>query len=116
MLRGSGSDEKAIELYNPYLVNRGLSQHPDTLMVANDMNMYYDTPNRAQYEYLYHSVRRRNRYGKWAKATPYEDIQLISEHYGVGVKEARTYLKILTVNQLEYLRGLSNNGREEGDV
>ena len=53
--------------YAPFLVNRSLSYHQDTLLYANEMNSRFDVSHRLQYHYLLNSIRKRKRFAKWAK-------------------------------------------------
>ena len=56
---GRGASE-----YAPYLMNKGLSQFPDTIMFANEMNLRCHMDKQMQYEFLLHSVRPRKRMSK----------------------------------------------------
>ena len=63
------TDNKDLEkAYSPYLVNRGLSFTPDTLLAANEMNAVPFLDKRMHYDYLYTVVKKRKRYAKWIKA------------------------------------------------
>ena len=39
--------------YNPYLANHSLSNHLDTVLIANEMNTHPNLPPLAQYDFLY---------------------------------------------------------------
>jgi len=111
MMRDPETADEAREMYDSFLVNRGLSQHSDTVMFANDMNLLPDTPKSAQYEYLQKSVRKRPRYGKWAKSKVDKQlIEAISKTYGVGKKEAIMYEKLLNDGQRGVLMGAQDMG------
>jgi len=48
----SDDTESEIKSYNAWLTNKGPSQHVDAKLFANDVNLKYDIPKRAQFEYL----------------------------------------------------------------
>jgi predicted DNA binding protein len=92
--------------YLPFMVNRALSFSPDTLLYANEMNCQYMLDNRMQFDYLYHSVRRRKRWDKLIKKNEVEQerLKVIMEHYKVSSRKAKDYLRLLTEEQVEALR------------
>lgn len=99
LMDGDSRDE-VLEIYNQYFINKGLSQHPDTILYANDMNLYFEIPDSAHYLYLSKSIRVRKRYGKWAKSLNDEELlECISKYYNVGKLEAIMYAKILSPQQ-----------------
>lgn len=110
MIRGSESPEAAEKAYVPYMANRQLSYFVDTVMEANEMNRRPDAPNIMQYEYLLHSVSRKKRFSKWAKAVKDEDVNLVCQYYGYSRKKAEEALKILTSEQLEVIREKLDTG------
>jgi hypothetical protein len=80
---GRGASE-----YAPYLMNRGLSQFPDSIMHSNEMNMRGHLDKQMQYEFLLHSIRPRKRVGKWAKKEDAEVTQKIVDIFGCSVRKA----------------------------
>lgn len=104
------SDEKE---YNPWMINRGLSHFPDTVLHANQMNMNYHLPNRAQYRYLLNSISKKKRFSKWPKAEKNEDIEMISEYYQINVLRAKEIDKLLSKEQKDVIRShMVKGGRE----
>jgi hypothetical protein len=91
--------------YVPFVVNRGLSFSPDTILYANEMNCMPMTDRRMQYDYLYHSIRKRKRYDKWVKPEEVnEDIlQAVMVAYKVGRKRAIEYIRLLPKERLDAL-------------
>jgi len=96
--------------YNAYLINRGLSHFPDTIMYANVMNENYSLDNRLQYDFLMHSLRPRKRFSKWPKAEKTEDVELMKRHYGYSDEKARQALRVLSQDQIEEIRQLRSLG------
>lgn len=92
--------------YNSVVTSAGLSQHVDSVMFVNDLNMYWQvvTP-KMHYDYLFHTVRQMRRpYVKWAKKTTNEDVKLVMDEYSVSRQKAIEYLKILTKEQLKKIQ------------
>ena len=89
----SEEDEKA---YNAFMVNRGLSYFPDTVLQANLMNMNHHADNRFQYDFLRSSVRKKKRYSKWFKNSEDKDLAIISEWYDCSTQKAKEYRNILS--------------------
>ena len=68
--------------YNAYMVNRGLSYFPDTVIYANEMNKFHHLDSRLQFDFLINIVRKRNRFSKWNKNVESENLQIVKEYYG----------------------------------
>lgn len=98
---------EAEKQYLPFMVNRSLSFSPDTILYANEMNCRYFLDNRMQFDYLYHSVRRRKRFDKWIKRNDEEEDNLsaVMDHYKVSRRKAKEYLAMLKPEQLAALKG-----------
>jgi hypothetical protein len=92
--------------YVPFVVNRGLSYSPDTILYANEMNCVPLTDKRMQYDYLYHSIRKRKRFDKWIKPEEMDEelLGLVMEAYKVGQKKAVEYIRMLPKERLDALR------------
>jgi hypothetical protein len=103
-------DSEAIKQYAAFIVNRGLGYFPDTVLSANEMNMYPSIPARAQYYYYMSSIRKGNRFSKWFKAEQSEELNLIQQVYNVRRDVAKQYLKLLSKENLQSLRELVNTG------
>lgn len=87
--------------YPPFMVNRGLSYFIDTIMLANEMNTRFDMSKKMQYDFLYHSVRKRKRFSKWfKKAKDNEDIELIKEAYGFNRQRAEEVYDLIDIEAL----------------
>lgn len=97
-------DDVAEKQYNAFMVNRGLSYFPDTVAVANEMNMYPHLDKKLQYHFLIHIVRKRKRFSKWNKPEIQSDIEVVKEYYGYSNEKARQALQLLTKEQIEILK------------
>jgi len=97
-------DDIAENQYPPYMVIRGLSYYPETVMQANEMNQNYHLDSRLQFDFLINSISRKRRFGKWLKATESADLLIVKEHYGYSNEKARSALTILSSEQLNELK------------
>jgi hypothetical protein len=91
--------------YVPFLTNRSLSYHYDTILHANEMNMRGNIDKEMQYDYLFHSVRKYKRqFKKWHKEESNTDIDLIKEFFAVSTMKAKEIYPILTESNLLYIK------------
>ena len=90
--------------YNAFMVNRGLSYFPDTVIYANEMNKFHHLDSRLQFDFLIHIVRKRNRFSKRNKSSESEDIKAIKEYYGYSNEKARDVLPLLSNENLKIIR------------
>lgn len=96
--------------YNAFMVNRGLSYFPDTVIYANEMNKYHHLDGRLQYQFLINIVRKRNRFSKWNKSTESDDIKIIKEYYDYSNEKARDVLPLLSKKHLNTIRNRIQHG------
>lgn len=107
-------DEISEKEYKPFMVNNGLSYFPDTVLLANEMNKCPSIPNKAQYDFLYHSVSKRKRFSKWVKKEEATDnLQLIMDYYEFSETKAKEALSILTDAQIDEIKiSMEKGGRK----
>ena len=111
LLRGTDDDAAAVDEYNPWLTNLALTYHEDTVLIANMANKISHVPKRAQYEALLGIVRARARpFKKWAKLETNETLDLVCEVYGCNRTVGRSYLTLLTDEQLDEMRSARATG------
>lgn len=103
-------DEGFKKEYKSFMVNRGLSYFPDTIMYANEMNLYPDLDNELQYKYLINTVRPRKRFSKWAKRKDDANLELVMEYFEYNIDKARTALTILTPDDIATIKEKMNKG------
>ena len=96
--------------YNAFMVNRGLSYFPDTVIYANEMNKFHHLDSRLQYSFLINIVRKRNRFSKWNKSIESDNISAIKEYYNYSNEKARDVLPLLSNENLRTIRGRINHG------
>jgi hypothetical protein len=90
--------------YTPFIVNKGLSYFPDTVLYVNEMNRLHLLDNKPQFVYLLNSIRPRKRYSKWLKNELAENVKVISEVYGYSHAKARQVADLFTPDQLEIMK------------
>mgnify|MGYP000135364065 FL=1 len=96
--------------YNAFMVNRGLSYFPDTVIYANEMNKFHHLDSRLQYQFLINTIRKRNRFSKWNKSIESDNISAIKEYYNYSNEKARDVLPLLSNENLNTIRGRINYG------
>lgn len=90
--------------YVPFMINRGLSYHQDTILLANEMNRYPNTPHKMQYDFFKNSVRPRKRFAKWHKSEKItKNIEIVMKVYNYSREKAESVIDLLTEDQLKEL-------------
>ena len=110
LMRGTANDDLAEKGYKPYLTNRSLSYHQDSILYANEMNMRPTAEYKWQYEFLLNSLRKRKRFSKWKKQDPNASVDMIMEYYGYGRSKAEDALRVLTDEQLAMIEVALDKG------
>lgn len=91
--------------YIPFMVNRGLSYFPDTILFANEMNGCAHTPKNWQYDFYRIGISKKKRFSKWHKKDQNsEDLMLVMKEYNYSSEKAARALEILNEDQLKNLR------------
>ena len=96
--------------YNPFLTNRSLSYHLDTVLLANEMNRYPELPAICQYDFLFHSVRKGKRFSSWYKKEDVPNLEMVMEYYNYSESKARAALELLTQDQLRQIKQRMDKG------
>lgn len=98
-------DPQAHKDYVPFIVNRGLSYFPDTILYANAMNMHSDVPKDWQFSYFLNTIPKKKRFSKWAKKeAETEPLKLVMEYFGYSSEKANEALSILSEEQLAMIK------------
>jgi len=97
-------DDLAEKGYNSFMVNRGLSYFPDTVLYANEMNRCHHIDSRLQFDFLINITRKKKRFSKWFKPNEDENISILKEYYGYSNEKAKSVLSLLHINQIEDLK------------
>lgn len=98
-------NDEDIRSYNSYLINRFLSYHVDSTLLANEINLYSDIPKKAQYQFYINSLRKRQRkLSKFFKKETLDDLDSVKNYYGYSNKKALQALKVLNKDQINYIK------------
>jgi hypothetical protein len=103
LIRDSENPDLAETFYKPYVINKAFSYYKDTVMYANEINMYPNVDNKLQNDYYLNSIRKGKRYSKWHKKEDEPKIEAIMEYYNVNYAKAREIGNVLTNEQLDLI-------------
>ena len=116
VIRDSDNPELAEKLYQPYVVNRGLSYFIDTIYAGNEVNRYHQIDNQMQFDFLINIIRKNKRYSKWYKPQPDDDVDAVMNHYGYSQDKARLVVDLLTKDQIKIItKSQSKGGINDND-
>lgn len=103
-------DEQGEKDYSAWMVNRGLSYFPDTILYANEMNRMAHLPSKLQYTYLINIIRPRKRFSKWVKKKEDSDLEAVMRCYGYNIDKAKSALSILSPDQVKKIKEKLDEG------
>lgn len=97
--------------YNPFMINRIMSNTLDTLFFAEVMNRYYHLSKAQQRDFYLYGVPKGKRFGKWnSKLNINKDVSLIMQYYQCNLKVAERYLTLMNESSIKILREKMNHG------
>jgi hypothetical protein len=99
-----------IKSYPPYIINRCLSGHIDCIMFANEMNLNHSLDKDMQYSFYLNSLRKRKRFSPWLRKDKVTDLECVKQYYGYSNEKASQALKILTKEQLNFIKQRLDTG------
>ena len=99
--------------YNPYIINRIYSGHLDSVMFANEMNQYAFLDKKIQYDFYLNSLRSKKRFSPWLRKDKIKDLDYVKRYYGYSNEKAQQALKILTKQQLNFIRSKFETGGKQ---
>ena len=100
--------------YSPYIVNRIYSGHLDSIMFSNEMNMNHSLPKKMQYDFFINILRVKKRFSPWLRKDEIKDLDYVKRYYGYSNEKAKQALKILTNEQLNFIRSKFETGGRRG--
>ena len=104
LISGSDNPELAEKLYQPFMVNRGLSYFPDTIKFANEINKNHHINNKLQYQFYLNIIRPSKRFAKWSKKIESSDFEAVQQYYGYNNQKTVEALDLLTSQQLDLIK------------
>ena len=90
--------------YLPYIINRCLSGHIDSLMYANEMNINHCLDYKLQYDFLLNTLRSKKRFSPWVRKDELVNLQIVKKYYGYSDEKAKQVLPLLSNEQLDIIR------------
>lgn len=101
--------------YQPFLINKALSYHQDSVFLTNEMNIRHGVDNRLQYVFFLNTLRKRQRFSKWSKPYVSKKLDIIKDYYQISTKEAKEYATLLSEKQYRELKNsMKTGGRDNG--
>ena len=97
-------DPSIIKDYAPYIINRCLSGNIDSILFANEMNKYSFLDKDMQYSFYLNTLRKKKRFSPWLRKDKVTDLEIIKQYYGYSNEKASNALKILTPEQINYIK------------
>ena len=103
-------DPSIIKDYAPYIINRCLSGNIDSILFANEMNKYSFLDKDMQYSFYLNTLRKKKRFSPWLRKDKVTDLEIIKQYYGYSNEKASNALKILTPEQIIYIKQRLDTG------
>ncbi len=100
-------EEKA---YQPFLINKSLSYHQDSVFFTNEMNCRHGLDNRLQYVFFLNTLRKRQRFSKWSKPYVSKKLDVVKQYYQMSTREAKDLYTLLSDKELRELKDRMNIG------
>ena len=97
-------DPSTVSEYPPYIINRCLSGHLDCVLFANEMNKYSFLDKDMQYTFYLNTLRKKKRFSPWMRKDKISDLEYVKRYYGYNNENATQALKILSKQQLDYIK------------
>jgi len=97
-------DEHIIKSYPPFIINKCLSGHLDSVLFANEMNKYHFLDKDMQYKFYLNILRKRKRFSPWIRKDKDSDLDIVKSYYGYSNEKARQVMRILSTEQIDYMK------------
>ena len=107
-------DEMWEKKYPAFVINRCLSAFEETIYFVNEMNRLPNLDKKLQYDFLLNTLRSRKRFAPWMKPSKSEDLECVKEYYGYSNEKAKSALKLLSPEQIKYIKNKLNTGGTNG--
>jgi hypothetical protein len=79
-------------------------------MYANEMNRYHFLSKKLQYDFLLNSLRKKKRFSPWLRQDKIKDLDYVKQYYGYSNEKAKQALRILTKEQLTFIKSKFETG------
>lgn len=103
-------NEETEKAYVTFMVNRGLGQFADCVLLANEMNIAPHLDKKLQFDFLYHTVKKGKRFSKWEKASEDATVELLCEFYSYSEQYAKSIVDLFSEEDLNNLKARTQKG------
>ena len=103
-------DSTLAKEYPPFIINKCLSGHLDCVLLANEMNRYHFLDKDMQYNFYLNILRKKKRFSPWLRKEKVSDIEYVKQYYGYSNEKASQILKILSDEQIEFIKQRLDTG------
>ena len=103
-------DESLKKDYPPFIINKCLSGHLDCILFANEMNKYHFLDKDMQYNFYINILRKKKRFSPWLRKDKITDLEYVKNYYGYSNEKASQALKILSHEQIEFIKKRLDTG------
>jgi len=93
-----------ISSYVPFIINRCVAGHLDTVLFANELNQHPYIAKEMQYAFYLHSLRKKKRFSPWIKKEDSENLNAVKEYYGYNDKRALEALRLLNREEINFIK------------
>ena len=73
-------------------------------MYANEMNKYNFLDKDMQYSFYLNTLRKKKRFSPWLRKDKVTDLECVKKYYGYSNEKASQALKILTPEQISFIK------------
>jgi len=105
-------EEKA---YAPFLINKSLSYHQDSVFFTNEMNCRHGLDHRLQYLFLLNTLRKRQRFSQWSKPYLSKKLDTIKDYYQISTLKAKEYMEVLSDKEVRELKNRMKTGGQNNE-
>ena len=102
-----------VKQYPPFIINKCMSGHMDTIMYANEMNKHHFLDKDMQYSFYLNIVRKRKRFSPWIRKDKNSDLEFVKQYYGYSTEKASQIMKILSNEQIEFIKKRLDKGGKQ---
>ena len=103
-------DSTLVKEYPPFIINKCLSGHLDCVLFSNEMNKYHFLDKDMQYNFYLNILRKRKRFSPWLRKEKVSDLEFVKQYYGYSNEKASQVLKILSNEQIEFIKQRLDTG------
>ena len=108
-------DEVEEKNYAPFLINKSLSYHQDSVFFTNEMNCRHGLDHRLQYLFLLNTLRKRQRFSQWSKPYVSKKLDTIKDYYQISTLKAKEYMEVLSYKEVRELKKRMKTGGQNNE-